>query len=494
MSILDQAKRQQDDAAERAGIRWVLATADEQHLISAVLRDQDRNFQAYDEATLEVKESDFGSDGHRDIWRAISQTLRAHGTVSIALVAGWLDRKGKLERIGGKAKLYELAEVRANPSEARAYAIEIRQAAEMREVQRVGFFLSQGNATPAEQMARMREVLMKVETAWEDASMDISDVIDQSREKRQKRREEGLPAFDPTGLGYLDLLLGGQLKGTGAVVGGGLRMGTINFIGGPEKAGKTRLTTALCARMLFCHDAIVDWWSVEQLYEEILDFHVANISGLPTKALLDDQPPYNMPLDDFDDRRYQAEERLRTKSWKLHKPRRLVAEHIYHRAEVRMRTHREEIAKGRPYVVIVDYTQSVEVEKRTRGEREQIVEVCKVLRAIAKNLGAIVIPVFHTNRGPDDEEQAAHDVYGSSQLAKDADNLWLIWRPYRHHEKFKYFMRLSAGRTRGSEATYVDFRAMLSHCRYEEWDTQKHGCFESFHAEQLEAKKRGGRQ
>ena len=201
-----------------------------------------------------------------------------------------------------------------------------------------------------------------------------------------------------------------------------------------------------------------------------------------------------MALDEFDARRYKGEEMLRSKDFKLHKPRRLVAEHIYHRAEVRMRTHREEIAKGRPYVVIVDYTQSVEVEKRTRGEREQIVEVCKVLRAIAKNLGAIVIPVFHTNRGPDDEEQAAHDVYGSSQLAKDADNLWLIWRPYRHHEKFKHFMRLTAGRSRGSEASYVDFRAMLSHCRYEEWNTQKHGCFESFHAEQLEAKKRGGRQ
>lgn len=490
--IIDTARQIQDDEIAHAGIRWVYAEADEQHLLSAVFRDEPRNFQAFDEATLEVKEEDFGSRGHRHIWRAVTQTLKAHGTISLPLVAGWLDRKGRLEAIGGRDYLRELAGLRAEPREARSFAIEVRQAAEEREVQRVGWFIAQGNATPAEKMSKIREVLMKVETAWEDSSLTMREAVEQRRERRRVRREQGLPPFYATGLGDFDLLLGAKRE-AGAVVGGGLRLGTINFVGGGEKVGKTRFVTALNIQMLFCHNAIVDWWSVEQLYDEIVDFHVANLSGLPTNSLTDDKPPGAMTLSNFDAAREAAEDKLwEDESFVLHKPRRLVAEHIYHRAEVRMRTHREEIAKGRPYIIIVDYTQSVDVEKRTNSERERIVEVCNVLRACAKNLGAIVIPVFHTNRGPDEEQQEAHDVYGSAQLAKDADNMWVLWRPYRFHDKFKYFMRVTSVRARRAESSHADFRALLSHCRYEEWIPSKHGDFETFHELQLESKKRGG--
>lgn len=491
--VIETARIKQDQEIEHAGIRWVFAEADEQHLLSAVFRDEPRNFQAFDEASLEVEEKDFGSRGHRHIWRAMTQIIKAHGTISLPLVAGWLDRKNKLDAIGGREYLRELATLKANPREVRAFAIEVRQAAEEREVQRLGWFMAQGNATNAEKMSKVREVLMKVETAWEDASLSMPDAVEQRRERRRARREQGLPAYYATGLGEFDLLLGGK-RDLGTIVGGGLRPGTINFIGGGEKVGKTRFVTALNIQMIFCHNAIVDWWSVEQLYDEIVDFHVANLSGLPTNSLTDDKPPARMTQADFDNAIAIAEDKLwNEEGFVLHKPRRLVAEHIYHRAEVRMRTHREEIAKGRPYVIIVDYTQAVDVERRTNGERERILEVCSVLRACAKNLGAIVIPVFHTNRGPDEDQQEAHDVYGSAQLAKDADNMWLLWRPYRFHDKFKYFMRVTSVRARRAESSFADFRAMLSHCRYEEWNVSKHGDFDEFHELQLETKKRGGK-
>ncbi len=456
-------------------IPWAKADADEQHVIAAVLRDRSEGYDAYHEAAMVLSPASFRVEANRLIWTSVQALMSGAGAVSPGRLASHLDRSEKLERVGGRAYLEDLAGLgSADPGEVLVYAQSVERAFDERELQRLADRIAR-ERVPFERRCDMLDQAMSERRGRQrqEHARSFADIVPAVRQKERERRDRGVESHRRVGIGDLDYLLGGDKSQEQM---GGVGHGKLIYVGGPEKVGKTRFATAMISRLLFEHDAIVDWWSVEMGAEEMLHHFVANLSGISTYRLeRDEEPMYvdAMSRKDFEYKRREVSEFLMTRAFTFLNPPGLSDQDILDRTRRMTRKHSEDIANGRPYIVVVDYIQDVQAASGARDERLQILKACKAVKTCAKTYGATVLAVFHSNRGPDTDEPESHNVYGSAQLGKDADHLLMLWRPEREHPRFKHFMRVFARRNRGGVQGHADFHAKMGCCQYRAWDDMK---------------------
>jgi replicative DNA helicase len=450
-------------------IPWAKADGDEQHLLAAILRDTSESSDAYYEAVGVVSQVSFRVEANRYVWKAIDALMSGGGAVTPGRVKRYLERQEKLDLMGGGAYIDNLRDLRsADPGEILEYARAVEAAFDEREFQRACDEAARSNMSLARRYDKVEQA-MSAQRARQNKShrQSFAEIVPAVEELERIRVELGAPPQLPVGIGDLDYLLGGDLE---QGFKGGIGQGKIIYVGGPEKVGKTRFATAMVKRMLFDHNAIVDWWSVEMTTKEMLHHFVASLTGIPVYCLEHNIPPRGVTRADFEYRRREAREWLMTRDFHFNNPEGLCDRDILTLTKGMMRKHAEAIASGRPYIVVVDYIQDVQSSSGARDERAQILKACKALKTCAKTYGATVLGIYHSNRGPDAAEPQAHDVYGSAQLGKDVDQLLMLWRPEREHPKFKFHMRVFARRNRGGAQGHADFYADLSCCQYREWN------------------------
>jgi len=83
-------------------------------------------------------------------------------------------------------------------------------------------------------------------------------------------------------------------------------------------------------------------------------------------------------------------------------------------------------------LVIVDYLQLVSPSKGHKNRQEQVSEISRGLKALAKDLGVPVIALSQLSRAPEREDRRPQlsDLRDSGSLEQDADTVIFIHRPY----------------------------------------------------------------
>ncbi len=125
-------------------------------------------------------------------------------------------------------------------------------------------------------------------------------------------------------------------------------------------------------------------------------------------------------------------------------------------------------------LVIVDYLQLVASSRHLRSRQEEVADVSRGLKALAKNLGVPVVALSQLTRAPDKEDRAPHlsDLRESGSLEQDSDVVLFIHRPnlYKHSatQEERDEAELIIGKQRNGPTDMVRFVFLSNYTRFEE--------------------------
>ena len=330
----------------------------------------------------------FYAHQHREIYAVLRPMVEAGQTVDAVTVADALDRAGKLETIGGRSYLSDLALATPSAANIVAYAKAVRDKFILRELQShaVAIHDAAQSGIPPEELAQQAEArfLSVLETGGgEEVSFAtaVAEAVDAEGE-HQKSTSTGFPNLD------------GMLSGSG------MRPGQLFIIAGRSSMGKSALALNIAEHV--AKSETVAFFTLEmtrqELAERSLKYH-ASLVGKSAAVL------HLMEL------KMQVD----------HTP----AVTLGH---IRMRLRRIKRRHGLG-LVVVDYLQLMRGDGENRTQ--EVGSLSRGLKAIAKEFSVPVIAVAQINRAVEsrgDKRPMLSDLRESGDIENDADTVLMIYR------------------------------------------------------------------
>lgn len=398
-----------------------------------------------EEVVTKLRAEDFYVEANRRIFEAIAELAAANHPVDMVAVAGWLNDRGRLQQIGGPAVLAELTEATPAIFNVEHHATTIREKARLRRLIHVCHRIAaegygdcgevQGFIDQAEQtvfdLARQAESssIVPVKTAIREAF----DII-----ARAAKNAGGITGV-PTGFTRLDRLTSGLHPGELFIVAGRPGMGKTSFV--LNVAANMAKPVALDGRDgpdAFGDAPVVEpgygvaFFSLEMPKEQL----AARL--LSTEARVDVSRIRSGSLrgDDWHKLTEAAARLSRMPIWLDDTPALGLLE-----LRAKIRRLQAEIARGgseaaptkKLGLVAIDYLQLMQ-GRRDAGSREQeISELSRGLKQLAKEMAVPVLALSQLNRSVEtrttkDKRPQLSDLRESGAIEQDADCIMFIYR------------------------------------------------------------------
>jgi replicative DNA helicase len=369
----------------------------------------------------ELVPEDFYHPAHRSIFRSMVALHDANQPVDLHTLADHLNTHGQLDSVGGPEGLAEIGDYEATAANVLHHAGIVRDKALKRRLIAVATGIAErvyeerdpGQTLLDEAEGRILEVgqqssrkpFQTLEAEMHDAIDFIEDLIDRG----------GALTGLPTGFAALD-------KKTG-----GLQPGELIIVAARPSMGKTAFALNLARNAAVDHGKKVAVFSLEMTRRSLAlrliaaeakynsnSFRTGFIPERDHKVLVDAASALSGARIWIDDSTPMSILEIKAKS------RRLQAEHGLD-------------------LVIVDYLQLATAEKRSNERREQeISEISRGLKGLAKELHIPVLALSQLNRGPElrpKKTPQLSDLRESGAIEQDADVIAFIYREYVYNEQ-----------------------------------------------------------
>lgn len=364
---------------------------------------------AYPIARGLVDVPDFYGAAHGAVWDAM-RAIHARGEpVDTMTVRAELVRREKLWSAGGDDLLLSIADRAVDPGAVELYATRVREYARHRALLST---LMECVSRGYEQSAEYREWRASVERAIRASSADESDgdptplsdvlasVVRQAQETAQGVRSRGLS----TGIDALTRHLTGW------------QAGRLYIVAGRPGMGKSALVTSTV--LAASDDDPILVFSLEMPETENGQRILAAECGVDLRDLTDAR----LTRDDWTSIARGCES--------LHRKRVYVHDQTRTIEQITAKARRFAIRNGRVAAIVVDYLQLVHGDKKLPRE-QQISEVTRELKALAKELNCAVIALSQLNRECEsrpDKRPRLSDLRESGAIEQDADAVLLVYR------------------------------------------------------------------
>jgi len=385
----------------------------EQSLLGCILIDKDAIIKVADMLRAE----DFYQDKHRLIYEAIIDLYSKREPVDLLTLANRLQEKEQLEQVGGRSYLVSLSNVVPTASHVTNYAEIVHKKSTLRqliksatEITEMGFDQDEDVSSildRAEQklfavsQGQQKEIFVPITSILNDTFERIDDI------HKDKGKLRGIP----TGFTDLDSLLAGLQKSDLLILAARPSVGKTTFaldiarnvaVKNKTPVGIFSLEMSkeqLVDRML-CAEANVDLWKMRtgrlSDREEDDDFpRIGHAIGILSEA-----PVF---IDDFAGANIME---IRTKA------RRLQMEHNLG-------------------LIVIDYLQLMEGRVRTDNRVQEISEISRGLKQIAKELNVPILALSQLNRSVENRTPPIPklaDLRESGSIEQDADIVMFIYR------------------------------------------------------------------
>lgn len=351
-----------------------------------------------------IQDRDFYFSHHREIWRAITECDRRADTPDVVMVMDEMQRSGTADDLpGGASYLIQLANETPGPAALMSYARVVREHSQRRQLMDLSADVSDRamrGESPAETIEHVQSQLLtwtdrsftgpvKVQEAaraWLDRMHDLSD---------QSMRID-------TGLADVDGIIKGLLPSEFVIIAG--------------RPGMGKTSAALGAALHIAERHPVLFFSLEMSGEQLVKRMVTG--GVSGDKLRD---PSRMNREDWG----RVTDGLKSlKRYQLH-----VDDtgglNIYQLAARARALHRSQKIRA----IFIDYLQLITC--RANSRYDEISEISRQLKRLAKDLDIPVIALSQLNRGvetrPDKRPRLA-DLRESGQLEQDADVIVFLYR------------------------------------------------------------------
>ena len=378
---------------------------------------------AWDSIADIVTEGDFYRQDHRLIFRSLSHLASNSDPLDIVTVSEWLEKYNDLDKVGGIAYLSTLAQNTPSAANIKAYASIVRERSVLRQLIRVSSEIGDNAFNPEGR-----------------SSSEVLDIAEQKVFQISERNARGRQGFQsitnllPRVVERIDQLheLGGDITGlsTGFKdldrMTSGLQVADLVIVAGRPSMGKTSFAMNIAENIAMGKNKAVAIFSMEMPAEQLV------LRILSSLGRVDQSKVRSGRLDDDDWPRLTSTMNLLNEA-----PLFIDDTPALTPTELRSRARRlkREHDLG---VIIIDYLQLMQVVGTKENRTNEISEISRSLKALAKELDVPVIALSQLNRSLEqrpNKRPVMSDLRESGAIEQDADLIVFIYRDEVYHEE-----------------------------------------------------------
>ncbi len=369
-----------------------------------------------------VVEGDFYRKEHRLIFRALEHLAERNDPLDVVTVSEWLEGEKLLDKAGGLAYLGRLAKDTPSAANIRAYADIVRNRSVLRQLIQVGSEISNSAFD-----AGGRDAASLIN----DAEKRVFEIAEQGA--RGRKGFQSIRTLLAEAVDRIDTLFHSDSSITGISTGlnefddmtAGLQKGDLVIVAGRPSMGKTAFAMNIAEHAAIRDRIPTAVFSMEMPGEQLA---MRLISSL---ARIDQSRVRNGRLDDEDWPRITSAVSLMSEA-----PMFIDDTPALTPTEIRARARRlkREHNLG---LIVVDYLQLMQVGGTVENRTNEISEISRSLKALAKELEVPVITLSQLNRNLEqrpNKRPVMSDLRESGGIEQDADVIVFIYRDEVYNE------------------------------------------------------------
>jgi replicative DNA helicase len=406
-------------AAPPAGAAPPHSIEAEQSVLGAILLSERVHYALVIEEAL--RPEDFYRERHRVIYESMMALYDQSEPIDVLTVTEHLRSRGKLEEAGGPAQIDELTAAVPAVGNLRRYGKIVKEHSLLRRLLTATYDIQASvhghDAEPREIVERAEKTMLEV--AHDDRQKDfraVGEVLHEEIDKWQALAAEGRSMTGtPSGFNDLDAITGG------------FQPGNLIIIAARPSMGKSALVTNMAENVALHHERPrpVALFSLEMSEAELAQRFIASQASIKgddlRKGRLKDESKWKRVLKVAS--QYDASPLFVDDSSDIGI--------LDVRAKAR-RLHQQTLARyGGLGLVIVDYLQLMRADTRVENRVQQVGEISRGLKILARELQVPVIALSQLSRGVEsrtDKRPMLSDLRESGQIEQDADLVMFIYR------------------------------------------------------------------
>ena len=391
----------------------------EQSVLGAMLLSDRTHYAFVIEEGLKVE--DFYRERHREVYESMLALFTAGESIDVLTVTEHLRSRGRLDSAGGQAEIDALTAAVPAVGNLRQYAQIVRDRALLRRLLTASYEIQasvHGHEAPPRELVEWAERAV-LEVAHDDRQKDfrlVGEVLHAEVRKWQELSAEGRSLTGtPSGFADLDAITGG------------FQPGNLIIIAARPSMGKSALVTNMAENVALNKDnrRPVALFSLEMSEAELAQRFIASQASIKgddlRKGRLRDEAKWKRVLrtaGEYDAAPLYVDDSsdigimdVRAKARRLHQ--------------------QAQAEYGGLGLVIVDYLQLMRADARIENRVQQVGEMSRGLKILARELNVPVIALSQLSRGVEsrtDKRPMLSDLRESGQIEQDADLVMFIYR------------------------------------------------------------------
>ena len=387
----------------------------EQALLGAIML---RTESLYDISEILFPES-FYAEKHRIIYAAMLDLMGRREPIDLLTLSTRLEEKAQLENVGGRTYLAELAGVVPSSANAKYYAETLRKKHVLRELIRTAEHVTElgyREELPLEEILDEAESKIYAVTniTSSQSIQTIKDALTEAWERIEKihEKQDGLRGV-PTGFASLDKMLSG------------LQKSDLIILAARPSMGKTALALDIARRAAVNHQIPVGIFSLEMSSQQLIDRMLAAESSVDAWRLRTGQ------LSKDHEFAYLREGLDRLSKAPIF---------INDQAGINIMNMRSAVRRMKSEhnlgLVIVDYLQLMTPMRSSDSMVQQVTEISRSLKGLAKDLDVPVLALSQLSRAVESRggKPRLSDLRDSGSIEQDADVVMFIHRDDKQNE------------------------------------------------------------
>ena len=366
-----------------------------------------------------VDDSMFYREGHRRLYRAMLKLWEQGEVIDSVTLSEQLKGAGDYEAIGGATYLAQLLDAVPTAANVEYHARIVREKALLRRLIEAATSIIQSTyEAGGEVEALLDEAEQKIfqiaQTHNRKGFVWIKELLWPAMEQIEQLSQNSSPITGvPTGFGDLDMMTAGFQKGD------------LIIVAARPSMGKTAFTLNLAQHAAISARRAVAFFSLEMSKESLVQRMLTSearvdASRVRTGRLRDDDYP----------RLAQAAGLLNTAP--------IYVDDTPAISILEMRAKARRLKADRPdlALVIVDYLQLMQGNGKTENRQQEVSEISRGLKSLAKELDTPVVALSQLSRAVEsrpDKRPMMSDLRESGALEQDADVIAFLYRPEYYH-------------------------------------------------------------
>ena len=381
----------------------------EKAVLGALLTNGSNSGAVVDTVTSILKSEDFYRDAHRIIYDAILEIVHANKTADFITVGEELDRRKRLDAVGGLAYITSLA------NESVSYNVEehakiISEKAQLRRLidagNKIVGMTYAGEDEPTAILNKAEQMILDVsgQTQSESSFAPISEIVLSNLDKLNAlQQHDGAITGVPTGFKDVDHIFNG------------LQKSDLILVAARPAMGKTAFTLNIAQNVTMLYDKTVAFFSLEMGKEQLVGRILSSVAGVSSEKLR----RANMDPADWEKVIAAADRMSKSKLFIDDTPGLTVQ-------DMRSKLRRLKVEHGLD-LVIVDYIQLMQGRNSGKGSenrQQEVSEISRNLKLIAREFNVPLIALSQLSRSVEsrpDKRPVLSDLRESGSLEQDAD-------------------------------------------------------------------------